>query len=148
SSQACPPPLSGLLSVHVWQRVICGRAPCVFRRAGRGSGQRGQRSSGKSRVDYTTSSGGNQGKTGRNRPRSPGKTRRITLLFQFSVPMLPYRPPRGRSIMPCRSLLVALCLLAAAEARANFTVTYDFTPLTGVTDSVAATVVSTPPGVT
>ena len=33
-------------------------------------------------------SGGNRGKPAGSRHRSPGKTRRITILFQFSVPML------------------------------------------------------------
>src|SRR4051812_19882620 len=37
---------------------------------------------------YTSSSGGNRGKTARFWPHSPGKTRRITILFQFPVPLL------------------------------------------------------------
>ena len=37
---------------------------------------------------YTPSLGGNRGKSAGFQPRSPGKTRRITILFQFSVPLL------------------------------------------------------------
>ena len=39
-------------------------------------------------VGLYASSGGNRGKPAGFQPRSPGKTRRITILFQFSVPLL------------------------------------------------------------
>ena len=62
---------------------------------------------------YTSSSGGNRGETAGFRPRSPGKTRRITILFQFPVPS---RVEEWRGCLGLAYLLPALSVAGASIA--------------------------------